>query len=108
MAIDSCFWKALIYIAHAHFEWKCSSITFNSAGVTAAKQNVLQKFWKLLLFGREKVFLFCLNDVIILLDFKWQLPSNPPRLGSAHLPSDMDAMVSQEAMHIFLVNIAYV
>lgn len=56
MAIDSYFWKALIYIARAPFEWECYLMAFNSAGVIAAKQNVLQKFWKLLFFGHEKAF----------------------------------------------------
>lgn len=31
-------------------------MVFKSAEVTAAKENVLQKFWKLLFFGHEKYF----------------------------------------------------
>lgn len=71
VAIDCYFWKALIYIAHAPFEWKCCLMAFNSAGATAAKQSVLQKFWKWLFFlAMKKLFLFCLNDIIILLALK--------------------------------------
>lgn len=56
---------------HAPFERKCGLMAFDSAGVTAAKTDVLQKFWKLLFFlAMKKPFLFYLNDIIILLAFK--------------------------------------
>lgn len=50
---------------------------FNSERATAGKQNVLQKFWKLLIFlAMKKLFLFIMNDIIILLAFKQCHPTN--------------------------------